>query len=201
MKQLIFVLGSQRSGTNVLRQSLSLDPYVMGFNEVKNSELYSNWFLRPEPEIRGFLLKQPQTVLIKPIKSVINQPVKSFLSGFSGYDLKVAWIYRHPVNVFYSRRKRWPYLKDVNKFIDEWNRINQSAMKAKFRRMRIARYEDICDQKAVFSKLCKFLDVKGEHLFKSGHNSGFDKMGEKVIARIEDGTKETFANLKKLSLK
>src|SRR5690349_8388315 len=64
---LIFVLGSQRSGTNVLRQSLSLDPYVQGFNERKNSELYVGWALRPEPEFREFLSRFRTTVLLKPI--------------------------------------------------------------------------------------------------------------------------------------
>ena len=69
----------------MLRQSLSLDPYVQGFNERKNSELYIGWSLRPEPEIRPFLSRFRNTVLLKPIQSVIRRPVADFLAEFDEY--------------------------------------------------------------------------------------------------------------------
>src|SRR5690349_24996636 len=84
---LIFVLGSQRSGTNVLRQSLSLDPYTHGFNERKINEWYVGWALRPEAELRPMLQKFRHTVLFKPIQNVIRRPVADFLAEFSEYEL------------------------------------------------------------------------------------------------------------------
>jgi hypothetical protein len=165
---LIFVLGSQRSGTNVLRQSLSLDPYVQGFNERKNSELYIGWSLRPEPEIREFLSRFRHTVLMKPIQSVIRRPVADFLAEFDGYDLKVAWIYRDPVAVFRSRGERWSYKSEAGPFIDEWNRINASVMDANDPRVAVVNYDQLAANPTVFHTLCNFLGIRGENLFHSG---------------------------------
>src|SRR3954469_20829637 len=72
---LIFVLGSQRSGTNVLRQSLSLDPMTHGFNERKNNEFSRGWAFPPEAEFRPLLFNFRPAVLFKPIQNVIRRPV------------------------------------------------------------------------------------------------------------------------------
>lgn len=167
---LIFVLGSQRSGTNVLRQSLSLDPYVQGFNEKKNSELYVGWALRPEPEIRAFLSRCPHTVLLKPIQSVIRRPVADFLAEFNDYNLRVAWIYRDPVAVFRSRGERWSYKAEAGPFITEWNRINKSVMDANDPRVAVVCYDQLTADPRVFKALCQNLGIKGENLFHSGRS-------------------------------
>lgn len=165
---LIFVLGSQRSGTNVLRQSLSLDPYTSGFNERKNNELYVGWALRPEPEIRDFLVRFEKTVLLKPIQSVIRRPVADFLAEFDDYPLKVAWIYRDPVAVFRSRGERWSYKSEAGPFIDEWNRINKSAMDANDPRIGVVCYDQLTTDPTVFHALNTWLGIKGENLFNAG---------------------------------
>ena len=201
MKRIIFVLGSQRSGTNVLRQSLSADPKTTGFNESSNDELFDNWFLRPESEIREFIQKQQGTVLIKPIKSVLLTSVKSFLREFSNYDIGVSWIYRDPVNVFYSRRKRWSYLKDVGKFTNEWSRINQSALDANDDRINFVGYENLAERKAVFEKLCKSLGINGKHLFKKGHNDGYANLEKETISRITRETRSVHEALQSQSIR
>lgn len=165
---LIFVLGSQRSGTNVLRQSLSLDPYTHGFNERRTNEWYVGWALRSEPEIRPVLQKFRHTVLFKPIQNVIRRPVADFLAEFAEYDLKVAWIYRDPVAVFNSRGKRWSYKAESGPFIEEWNRINQSAMDAEDPRIGVVCYDQLTTDHTVFHALNSFLGIKGENLFNAG---------------------------------
>lgn len=194
---LIFVLGSQRSGTNVLRQSLSLDPYVQGFNEKKNSELYVGWALRPEPEIRAFLSRCPNTVLLKPIQSVIRRPVADFLAEFDDYNLRVAWIYRDPVAVFRSRGERWSYKAEAGPFITEWNRINKSAMDANDPRIAVVCYDQLTADPRVFKALCQNLGVKGENLFHSGRSveEVESSLSEDDVADIRKQTQEQLGRL------
>ncbi len=194
---LIFVLGSQRSGTNVLRQSLSLDPYVQGFNERKNSEFYVGWALRPEPEIRPVLARFQHTVLLKPIQSVIRRPVGDFLNEFKDYNLKVAWIYRDPVAVFRSRGERWSYKAEAGPFITEWNRINKSVMDANDPRVSVVCYDQLTSDSTVFKALCQHLKIKGENLFHSGRpvEEVESSLSEDDVAEIRKATVETLDRL------
>lgn len=194
---LVFVLGSQRSGTNVLRQSLSLDPYVQGFNERKNSELYIGWALRPEPEIREFLSRFRTTVLLKPIQSVIRRPVADFLGEFDEYNLKVAWIYRDPVAVFRSRGERWSYKSEAGPFIDEWNRINASVMDANDPRVSVVCYDQLTTDHTVFHSLCQGLGIRGENLFHSGRPVA-DVESSLSEADVADIRKQTVEQLDRL---
>lgn len=196
-KKLIFILGSQRSGTNALRRSLSLDPDVMGFNESKKSDLFNNWILRPEVKIRDFILNKPSAVLIKPITNVKHQSVSVFLDGFKTYNLKVAWIFRDPVNVFSSRIKRWPYLDDVEQFVSEWNRINRSVLEANTFKIKIVAYEELLPGLGVFEKLCRFLGIRGENLFRSNHDGGYSHLQSATIEQIKAGTSATMTALNK----
>lgn len=194
---LIFVLGSQRSGTNVLRQSLSLDPYVQGFNEKKNSELYVGWALRPEPEIRSVLARFDNTVLLKPIQSVIRRPVADFLAEFNDYNLKVAWIYRDPVAVFRSRGERWSYKAQAGPFITEWNRINASVLDANDPRVLVVCYDQLTSDSKVFKALCQNLGIKGENLFHSSRpvEEVESSLSEQDVADIRKATVKTLDRL------
>ena len=192
---LIFVLGAQRSGTNVLRQSLSLDPFVRGFNERSSNRLYDDWKLRPEREIRNYLRAQPGTVLLKPIRSVIDRPVADFLAEFAKYRYKVAWIYRDPVLVFASRRRRWPHLGGIAAFTDEWNRVNRSALDARDHRMAIVSFADLIADRRVFEGLCRFLDVNGEYLFRADTSRTYDELDDAEVREILSATARTRAAL------
>lgn len=195
LPRLIFVLGSQRSGTNAIRQSLSLDPYVRGFNERESNNLYEDWKLRPEPEIRRFLQQQPGTVLLKPIKSVIDRPVAEFLTEFADYAYKVVWIYRDPVLVFGSRSKRWSYLDDVDQFLEEWNRVNRSALDAADERMAVVHYADLIERREVFYAVCRFLGVRGEYLFRPDESRAYEEIDQVDIKRIQESTADTLQAL------
>lgn len=106
-KRFIFVMGVQRSGTNALRRSLSLSPGVIAFNEAEDSEYFHNWYLRPEPDIREHLMAVPLPVLFKPISETLRRPLADIIEEYADYDLSVVWIYRDPLNVYYSTAKRW----------------------------------------------------------------------------------------------
>jgi hypothetical protein len=204
LPNLIFVLGSQRSGTNVLRQSLSLDPWTQGFNERRKSELYIGWALRPEPEIRDYLYKcQGNTVLLKPIQSVIRRPVAEFLSEFDDYNLKVAWIYRDPVAVFRSRGERWSYKAEAGPFIEEWNRINKSAMDANDPRIAVVCYDQLASDPKVFHALCAFLGIRGENLFNAGRSveEVESALSAEDVAEIRKATSEQLARLEAAAAK
>ena len=195
--RLIFILGSQRSGTNALRRSLSLDPYVMGFNESKTSELYEEWKLRPEPVIRRRLSSLPGTVLLKPIQSVLDRDVADFLADFVHYRLDVVWIYRDPVNVYASYANRWPTRADHRRFVVDWNRINASAIRAAQEnpRITVVRYEDLVADRRVFSQLGRRLGVRGEYLFSADSNAGYRTLPEETRDDIVTSTEGVLTQL------
>ena len=192
------VMGVQRSGTNVLRQSLSLDPSVAGFNEKQESRFFSCWYLRPEPAIREALESVPGIVLFKPISETRVRTVQEILEEYREYDLRMPWLFRSPVNVYYSRRKHWPELNDVGQFIEEWNQRNQKALDAIGEwgdRMAVVRYEDMITDPKVFWDLCRFLEIKGEYLFGRDSDAGFRLLWREEQQRILDGTRRVFDRL------
>lgn len=191
----IFVLGSQRSGTNVLRRSLSLDPRVQGFNERKHDALYRGWQLRPESEIRSVLLRQRNVVLLKPIQSVIRRPVADLLTEFDRYDVRVVWIYRDPVAVFRSRARRWPYKADSGPFVEEWNRVNRSALDALDERMAVVCYEHLSADDSAFYTLSTWLGIRGENLFAPVRPTLESDLSVSEVADIREGTAESLARL------
>ncbi len=192
------VMGVQRSGTNALRRSLSLDPRVAGFNESKDSPLFKNWYLRREASIRDFLNGVPGTVLIKPISETRKRTVADIFEEYQAYDLWMPWIYRDPVNVYHSRIRRWPELTDIDRFVDSWNSRNRSALEAipgHADRMAIVRYEECIADPTVFWGLCRFLNVEGEYLFRRDSAGGYRRLDRELQQRILEGTSEVLQEL------
>lgn len=191
---LIFVLGSQRSGMNVLRRSISLDPWVQGFNERKNGTFYVGWALRPEHEIRELLSGFRHTVLLKPTQSVIRRPVHDFLEEFDDYDHKTVWIYRDPVAVYRSRMQRWSSAPEVAAFVEEWNRINTSALLARDGRVAVVSYDQLTSDDKVFHTLTTWLGVRGENLFRAP-SSPEPTLSDNDVDAIRTGTVDVLERL------
>lgn len=194
----VFVLGSQRSGTNALRRSLSLDPWLMGFNERANDRWYRDWKLKPEEEIREDLRRLPGSkVLFKPIVNLQEVPVLEFLEQWDGYRVSVAWIYRDPVDVYYSRKVRWSEKDDVAAFVREWHEVNGPVVDAidADGRFSLVRYEDLARDKQVFWGLARRLQVHGENLFRAGPSKGRARLDEEVIGEIDRGCADLLAEL------
>ncbi|HJL19073.1 MAG TPA: sulfotransferase domain-containing protein [Sandaracinaceae bacterium LLY-WYZ-13_1] len=201
-KRLIFVMGVQRSGTNALRRSLSLSPSIVAFNEAKEDELYDDWFLRPEPEIRDLLKAVPLPVLLKPISETLERSLSEVMEEFAAYDLHVVWIYRDPVNVYHSTVTRWPHKKDVGTFIEQWNARNLGAAEAMDRygeQITVVRYRDLVKDYLVFRNLCERLGIRqGENLFSRDSRAGYEHQPEEVQQEILSETASAWTKMESL---
>ena len=69
-KQLIMVMGAQRSGTTALFRSLAQDRALTSFNESAEDALYYLYRLRPVRETAPILNAAPGAVLLKPITEI-----------------------------------------------------------------------------------------------------------------------------------
>jgi hypothetical protein len=87
------VIGFQRSGTNALFDSLAGDRNILSFNEVAESEIYRNFYLKPEPEIRS-ILQAGKSVLLKPISETKRRNVEDLFQEYAAYDVRVLHIHR-----------------------------------------------------------------------------------------------------------
>lgn len=190
-KQLIMIMGTQRSGTNAFFRSLSQDKRLTCFNEAKKSPLFLNWFLRPEAEIRDVLLAAPGPVLLKPISETVRRSVSDIFEEYKDYELYVPWIYRDPVDVYYSETQHWEGRTDERKFMDRWNRRNSSVLAALpvfGEQIGIVKYEDLLTFPAVFEQVCQFFDIEGQSEFQTVSAGGRRNLADRVVASIEEGT-------------
>src|SRR5947208_7172302 len=65
--ELIMVMGVQRSGTNVLFDSLATDRTLSAFPEDIDSAFYCNFLLRPLSELAPVIERARGRILLKPI--------------------------------------------------------------------------------------------------------------------------------------
>lgn len=207
MKKLIMIMGFQRSGTNALFYSMADDPAVTSFNENRLEVFYESdnmkgFLLKDEPEIREILLRDEGPALLKPISETNVREIVDVFHEYAAYDLHIPYIYRDPINVFYSwMKKGWASLDNTKDFIAHWNKRNESILEAKPaypERTPVVRYEDLIDDPFVFFKLCRRLGIKGTYRFKADSSGGYKNVPADAIARIQDGTQERFAQLEAL---
>ena len=106
--ELIMVMGVQRSGTNVLFDSLATDKTLNVFPEDIDSAFYCNFLLRPLSELAPLIERALGRILLKPISETGRRSLAEMAEEYRSYQLHFVWIYRDPVNVFGSmRRERW----------------------------------------------------------------------------------------------
>jgi len=210
-KRLILVMGIQRGGTTVLFKSLAADYDCAGYHEHLDSEVFLNWNLRPEKEIRDVLRATERPAILKPINETTFRSVEDVLREYGDYDVRIVWPYRDPCDVFYStvdffqhdRRANDPFYEGlvglsspeaaVDGFVEQWNRRHRSALDAQAvysDRVFIVSYEDILRDVSVFDGLCRAVGVKGVYIFRM--NTRRSRMlTSEVRARIHRGTAET----------
>src|SRR5438067_13793860 len=108
MKQIIMVIGVQRSGTTVLFESLAVDKSLTAYPEDVDSAVYYRFQLRAFSEISGVIQAAPGRVLLKPISENWDRTLVALNAEYSGFAVRFVWIYRDPVNVLYSmHRQAW----------------------------------------------------------------------------------------------
>jgi hypothetical protein len=140
-KSLIMIMGVQRSGTTALFDALAAAPGISPRNESKSDTIYDDYFLRPEPEIRAVLHSLPGTVLLKPVRESERRTPLQVAEEYRDYDLRIIWLYRDPVNVFFSY-VRLGWCEDSPAaalwFAMEWSNRNEEAAGRFLRKSKVA---------------------------------------------------------------
>ena len=197
-KQLIMVMGAQRSGTTALFRSLAHDRALTSFHESAEDALYYLYRLRPVRETAPILNAAPGAVLLKPITETLDRSLEELKTEYANYALKFVWIYRDPVNVLHSMsRKGWlPCALEGEPGAGTWVARNQLALR--FQKdhpaaIAIVRYEDLVSDPKIFGSLCKSLDVHGAPVFREDRGSGRSDLPLAVQRAIEAATERDIA--------
>jgi len=183
---IIMVMGVQRSGTNALFGGLSAGTGVHAFNERADGLWYDQFFLRSEPEIRPHLMASNCPVLLKPISETKRRSVADVMAEFKAHEPRLVWIYRDPVNCFYSHTERWDgFVGDPTGFAAHWcerNRLLLEALDEYGDQIAVVRYGDLIQDPRVFDDVLGFLGINGRYRFRSDRAAG--------RARVESSAQE-----------
>lgn len=199
--KLLFVMGSQRSGTTVLFDSFAQDSSLEAHPESDSSLFYHQFLLRPERELRPIIWRKRRRLLLKPISEVQIRSVDAVLTEFQDYGPQVAWIYRDPVNVWASNRQTFGYGdREFETWLAGWNQGNRSvldALRGPFGdRISLVRYEDLLSDPACFEGLCALVAARPINpLFRSADRGRGRELDDAARQAIEAATKETLAAL------
>lgn len=145
----IFVLGSQRSGTNMLMKLLDRIPCTRTYNEDNyhaflKSPISEKMRLRPWPVILNLLKSPAKLTIFKSIKD--SQLAIELLSTFP--DSKIIWIYRDFKDVADSASKKWQgtaqrhIIRHIAEKGDDWNRWYCQNISKEDREFIKSRYHD-----------------------------------------------------------
>ena len=199
--ELIMVMGVQRSGTNVLFDSLATDRTLSVFPEDIDSAFYCNFFLRPLSELAPLIERAPGRILLKPISETGRRSLSAVADEYRPYPLRFAWIYRDPVNVFDSmRRERWLAADEIDQpaQIRGWCKRNEYALQFQQQcpeQIAIVRYEDLCFDPAVFRQLTRWLGLNCNSYFRKDSAQGRKQVAVIVQRNIDAGTGDTLGAL------
>jgi hypothetical protein len=198
-KKIIMVMGVQRSGTNALFHSLAGDPSLAAYNEKEYDEFYDFYLLRPEPEIRHLFLSIPGTLLLKPISESFKRSPGKVFDEYAGYDLHIVWIYRDPVNVFYSGvHQGWYGLHDYKFQTWLWNYRNKkllTSLPRYHKQITIIRYDELIADQTILARLYKRLGVQGKNDLHGDSNAGRKSLPEDIQQHIENTTRPVLTAL------
>ena len=199
VKRLVMIMGFQRSGTTALFNTLSTASGVSARHEHPDDEIYAQYELRPEVEIRPVLHSLPGTVLLKPVKESAKRSPLEVAEEFGDYDLTIVWLYRDPVNVYQSwQRKGWVKKVVPNGFGYHWVRRNArclDSIAALGERLVIVRYEDLVSQPACVDALAERLGFVVRSTLQADSNAGRVHLPAEVQETIDGATRGMLARL------
>jgi len=195
-KQVIMVMGVQRSGTTALFRSLAQDAALTSYNESADDRLYYLYRLRPITEIARILDAAPGAVLLKPITETFHRSLEDLVAEFANYAVRFVWMYRDPVNVLHSMlRKHWlPHGLEGKRGAGSWVARNQGALRFQEchpAKIAVVRYEDLIADANVFSGLCRSLGINGRPLFRKDSGAGRIDLPPETQRAIDAVTGET----------
>lgn len=193
-KRLVMIMGVQRSGTTALFEALATAPGVTARNESPDDEIYRDYFLRPEPQIRHTLAGLPGTVLLKPVRESELRRPQAVVEEYGDYDLRIVWLYRDPVNVFDSHvRRGWTTADPVSAgaFAGSWLSRNAAAIADASMlgdRLLVVRYEDLVVDPRSLPQLAEKLGVIVRIGFGTDSALGRQRQPEPVRLMIDGYT-------------
>ena len=201
MAPLIMAMGVQRSGTNVLFDSLATDKTLSAFPEDIDSAFYYNFLLRPLSELAALIEQAPGRILLKPISETGTRSLVELAQDYRSYPLHFVWIYRDPVNVFDSmRRERWLAADEIDQpvHMHGWCRRNEYALQFQQQcpeQIAIVRYEDLCFDRGVFRQLTRWLGLDCNSYFRTDSAQGRKHVAIVAQRNIDARTGDTLCAL------
>ncbi|MCQ9205093.1 MAG: sulfotransferase [Omnitrophica bacterium] len=195
------IMGVQRSGSTALLRSFAKNCKLVTLDEGMDTPVFQGFNLRPESEIRELLKSIKATVVFKSINETNRRNVEDVIQEYKNYDLWILWIYRDPVNVFYSdcKMSNRP-LSSVYSFISQWNQRNQYILSAYWKynsKIVIVKYEDLLSDPKVFFKICRLLNVKGRYIFYRDSSKGRKDLPDRIKDDVDKGTLHILTKLDK----
>ncbi|MDW7695823.1 hypothetical protein R9C00_25125 [Flammeovirgaceae bacterium SG7u.111] len=193
------IIGFQRSGTNALFDSLSYDNEIRVYNE-SDKYVMKKWLLRPEKKIRNILCRDKK-ILLKPITESYIRNTGDLLEEYKKYNITLVFIFRDPINVYYSNMLHDSYYHEVDNFIHLYKKRMKNIMEGfptDKEKGIIVKYEDLISDKTLFDSLCTSLKIKGNFIFKPDSNKGYKNLSKEIIEKINNTTNETYSQINNL---
>lgn len=198
------ITGYQRSGTNALFDSFKTEA-VDAYNESDDSLVFYNWALRPEKQTRYLLRSTHKPVILKPISETYLRSMDELFDEYADYDVRAIYIFRDPVNVYYSNLKHDPvtYEPDaIDFYIEKWNRRNQLGIAVRpdvMARVKYVNYEELIKNERLFEQIKSFLEIPGNKRVDRDSSAGYKNLDPAVVAKIQAGTKPVVDKLNQLA--
>lgn len=197
-KRLVMIMGFQRSGTTALFDTLASAPGVSPRHEHADDDIYDDYFLRPEPQIRPVLAALPGTVLLKPVRESQRRSPLEVAEEYRDYDLTMIWLYRDPVNVYRSWAAKGWVKWHPQGLSQHWVTRNQKCLASRAAlgdTLLIVRYEDLVTSAACVAALAGRLGLTVESTLRADSNAGRARVAADVQKEIDAATRATLEQL------
>lgn len=190
--KIVMILGYQRSGTSALISSFEKDEDYAIYTESNNSLLMYKWLLRPEKNIR-FFLNKTKKIITKPITESYIRTSGELFEEYKNYDIQYILLVRSVENIFYSNSKHDNeyYGNDIEKFIPLYNKRMKNTLTGLDKKNGLViKYEDIIDKPVIYDKICDFLGLKGDYIFRKDSNLGLKNLSDNQQTILNNRTLE-----------
>jgi hypothetical protein len=188
------ILGFQRSGTTALFKTLASASGVSPRHEHADDDVYHNFFLRPEPEIRPVLMALPGAVLLKPVRESHRRSPVEIDEEYHDYDLSMIWLYRDPVNVYHSWIEKGWSVRQPDWIVSQWVTRNAKCLASQAAlgdKLLIVRYEDLVASPACLTALAGRLGLSVASTLRADSNAGRNSVNPEIQRGIDTITQDT----------
>jgi hypothetical protein len=197
-KRLVMILGFQRSGTTALFNTLASASGVSPRHEHADDDVYDDFFLRPESQVRPVLAALPGMVLLKPVRESRRRSPLEIAEEYHDYDLSMIWLYRDPVNVYQSWVEKGWAKGDPRIMGQDWVTRNAKCLASQAAlgdNLLIVRYEDLVASPACLTALAGRLGLSVASTLRADSNAGRTCVAADAQAEIDAITYTTLEKL------